>query len=219
MDVSKQVKNAALLEQITPEMAIDMLKEGNERFLSKGTIDRDFHWHIKETINSQHPFAIVLSCIDSRVMPSIIFDQGIGDLFIVRIAGNIINQDILGSLEYACGVIGSKLVVVLGHTSCGAVIAAVDNIEIGNLTASLKHIKLAMEKVDSNSIGERSSKNLLFVNRVAKKNVELAIEDIKSQSSILMELYNNNKIDIVGAMYNHTTGEVSFSSGMTSSDK
>ena len=210
MDLYGSVKDAESLRAMTPESALELLKEGNKRFLANDEIDRDHDWHIRKTIDSQHPFAIVLSCIDSRVMPSIIFDQGIGDLFIARIAGNIINQDILGSMEYACAAIGSKLIVVLGHTSCGAVKGAVDNIKLGNLTASLKHIRLAIKKIEYTENEERNSKNLDFVNKVAHKNVELAIDDIKSQSPILLELFENKDINIVGAMYNHATVEVIF---------
>jgi carbonic anhydrase len=208
IDIHNSVKSKKHLEQITPKLALNMLKEGNKRFLSKNIIERDHDWHIRETIDSQHPFAMILSCIDSRVMPSIIFDQGIGDLFVTRIAGNIVNQDILGSMEYACAYTGSKLVVVLGHTSCGAVKGAVDDVKLGNLTASLKHIKLAIEKIDYNK--EKNSKNLDFVDLVAKKNVELVIEDIKNQSPILLEMFDKKQINIVGAMYNHTNGEVKF---------
>ncbi len=210
MNTNNSVKDAEFLRNLTPVKALELLKEGNERFLKKDTIERDHDWHIRETIDSQHPFAIVLGCIDSRVMPSIIFDQGIGDLFIARIAGNIVNQDILGSMEYACAVVGSKLVVVLGHTSCGAVKGAIDDVKLGNLTASLKHIKLAIEKVKTGDDVLRVSKNPDFVDSVALKNVELSIEDIKSQSPVLLEMYEKNEIDIVGAMYNHATGEVTF---------
>jgi carbonic anhydrase len=208
MDLHGSPKNKNSLNKITPDTALDILKKGNKRFLEKDAIERDHDWHIKETIDSQHPFAIILSCIDSRVMPSIIFDQGIGDLFIARIAGNIVNQDILGSMEYACAVTGSKLIVVLGHTSCGAVKGAVDDVKLGNLTASLKHIKLAIEKIDYNK--ERNSKNLEFIDKVAYKNVELAIEDIKNQSPILLDMLNKKQIKITGAMYNHATGKVEF---------
>jgi len=210
MDIHGSIKNADSLKNITPEIALELLKEGNKRFLAKEPIERDHDWHIRETRDSQHPFAIVLGCIDSRVMPSIIFDQGIGDLFIVRIAGNIVNQDILGSMEYACAVTGSRLIVVLGHTSCGAVKGAVDNVKLGNLTASLKHIRMAMEKVDTDANEEKTSKNLSYIDKVALRNVELAIEDVKDQSPILLDLYKKKEIDIVGAMYNHKTGEVKF---------
>ena len=209
-DLSKQVKNKELLENMSPEMALQLLKDGNKRFVEKDMIERDHDWHIRETIDSQHPFAIVLGCIDSRVEPSLIFDQGLGDLFIARIAGNIVNQDILGSMEYACAVVGSKLILVLGHTSCGAIKGAIDGVVLDNLTPSLKHIQLAAEKIKGNDDVERSSKNLDFVNSVAYKNVELSIQDIKNQSPILRNLYEDGKIDIVGAVYDHTTGKVHF---------
>jgi len=209
-ELSKQVKNKEMLENMTPADALQLLKEGNQRFLKKDMIERDHEWHIRETIDSQHPFAIVLGCIDSRVEPSLIFDQGLGDLFIARIAGNIINQDILGSMEYACAVVGSKLILVLGHTSCGAIKGAIDGVVLDNLTPSLKHMQLAMANVPTKEGEERSSKNLEFVNSVAYKNVELSIEDIKKQSPILRGLYEEGKIDIVGAVYDHTTGEVHF---------
>jgi carbonic anhydrase len=209
-DLSKQVKNKSILESITPEMALQMMKEGNQRFVSKDMIEREHDWHIRETIDSQHPYAIVLGCIDSRVEPSIIFDQGIGDLFIARIAGNIINQDILGSMEYACAVSGSKLVLVLGHTSCGAVKGAIDNVVLDNLTPSLRHIQLAMERVKTSDDFERSTKNLEFVDLVATKNVEQSINDIRNQSPILRNLEEEGKIKIVGAIYDHSTGDVRF---------
>ncbi len=209
-DLSKQVKNKELLENMTPETALQLLKDGNKRFVEKDMIERDHEWHIRETIDSQHPFAIVLGCIDSRVEPSLIFDQGLGDLFIARIAGNIVNQDILGSMEYACAVVGSKLILVLGHTSCGAIKGAIDEVVLDNLTPSLKHIQLAAEKIKLAEDVERSSKNSDFVNSVAYKNVELSIQDIKNQSPILRNLYEEGKIDIVGAVYDHTTGKVHF---------
>jgi carbonic anhydrase len=210
MDINKEVKNKEILDNITPAKALKMLKDGNNRFLNKDEIERDHDWHIKETIDGQHPFAIVHACVDSRVLPSIIFDQGIGDLFVSRIAGNIINQDILGSMEYACSVVGSKLVVVLGHTSCGAVKGATDNVKLGNLTASLKHIKFAASNVKTIKNEERNSSNLQYVNNVAVENVLMAIDDIKNESKILSDMYKNGDIDIVGAMYHHDTGKVVF---------
>jgi carbonic anhydrase len=209
-DFSRQVKNKEILNKITPGIALEMMIEGNKRFVSKEMIEREHQWHIRETIDSQHPFAIVLGCIDSRVEPSIIFDQGIGDLFIVRIAGNIINQDILGSMEYAVAVAGSKLILVLGHTSCGAVKGAIDGVVLDNLTPSLRHIKLAMERVKTDNDVLRTSKNLEFVDKVARQNMEQSITDIKEQSPIIRNLYEEGKIDIVGAIYNHSTGEVEF---------
>jgi carbonic anhydrase len=210
MDINKEVKNKEILDNITPAKALEMLKDGNNRFLNKDEIERDHDWHIKETIDGQHPFAIVHGCVDSRVLPSIIFDQGIGDLFVSRIAGNIINQDILGSMEYACSVVGSKLVVVLGHTSCGAVKGATDNVKLGNLTASLKHIKFAASNVKTIESEARNSSNLQYVNNVAVENVLMAIDDIKNESKILSDMYKNGDIDIIGAMYHHDTGKVVF---------
>jgi len=195
---------------ISPQKAVELLKQGNQRFVSRDMIERDHQWHIRETLDSQHPFAIILGCIDSRVEPSIIFDQGIGDLFITRIGGNVVNDDIIGSMEYACAVVGSKLIVVLGHTSCGAVKGACDNVQLGKLTNALKPIRLAVESITTPEGYNRSSKNLDFVNQVARVNVEMAIENIKKQSDILQNLYLEGKIDIVGAIYNHRTGEVVF---------
>ncbi len=210
MDIGKSVKNADILNRITPTKALDLLKEGNKRFLSKEVAVRDHDWHIRETKDSQHPFAFILGCIDSRVLASLIFDQGIGDIFVGRIAGSIINQDILGSMEYACAIAGSKLIVVLGHTSCGAVKGAIDDVKLGNLTAALKPIKLAIAHTPVRDDEIVSSSNINFVDRVAMENVKLSIEDIKSQSPVLLEMFNKNEIDIVGAMYNHATGEVNF---------
>jgi len=209
-ELSKKVKTKEILQTITPDIALEMMKEGNRRFVNKDMIEREHEWHIRETIDSQHPFAIVLGCIDSRVEPSIIFDQGIGDLFIARIAGNIINQDILGSMEYACAVSGSKLVLVLGHTSCGAVKGAIDNVVLDNLTPSLRHIQLAMERVKTDDGIDRSAKNLEFVDMVATKNVEHSVNDIRNQSPILRNLEEEGKIKIVGAIYDHSSGEVRF---------
>ena len=210
MDIGKSVKNKEILNNITPVKALELLKEGNSRFLSKDVHERDHDWHIRETQDSQHPFAFILGCIDSRVIASIIFDQGIGDIFVGRIAGSIINQDILGGMEYACAVSGSKLIVVMGHTSCGAVKGAIDDVKLGNLTAALKPIKLAIAHTPLKEGELPISKNIDFVNRVAEENVRLSIEDIKSQSPVLLEMYNIGEIDIVGAMYNHATGEVRF---------
>ncbi len=209
-ELSKQVKSKEILSTITPDMALQMMKEGNDRFVKKDMIEREHEWHIRETINSQHPYAIVLGCIDSRVEPSILFDQGIGDLFIARIAGNIINQDILGSMEYACAISGSKLVLVLGHTSCGAVKGAIDNVVLDNLSPSLRNIQLAAEKVKTEEGFERTAKNLKFVNLVANKNVEQSINDIRNQSPILRNLEKDGDIIIAGAVYDHSTGEVVF---------
>jgi carbonic anhydrase len=209
-ELNKMVKNQEFLKNLTPNIAKQMLVEGNKRFLMKEPIERDHHWYMKETIDSQHPFAIVLGCIDSRVQPNIVFDQGIGDLFIARVAGNIINQDILGSMEYACKVVGSKLVVVLGHTSCGAVKGACDDFKMGNLTSSMRHIQLAVERTITPAGVVRNSKNLEFVDDVARMNVKLSVEDVLSQSEILRAMQENGEIDVIGAIYHHSTGEVEF---------
>jgi carbonic anhydrase len=209
-DLNKMVKSKEVLSMITPKIAKQMLIDGNKRFLAKEPIERDHEWHMRETLDSQHPMAIVLGCIDSRVQPNICFDQGIGDLFIARVAGNIINQDILGSMEYACKVVGSKLIVVLGHTACGAVKGACDDFKMGNLTSAMRHIQLAVERTLTPVGTDRSSKNIIFVDKVAKMNVHLAVEDITAQSEILKQMYEAGEIDIVGAIYHHSNGEVEF---------
>jgi carbonic anhydrase len=209
-DSNKLPLDAKTIQALTPEMAKQMLSDGNKRFLSKDMIERDHHWLMRSTIDSQHPFAIVLGCIDSRVQPNIIFDQGIGDIFIARVTGNIINQDILGSMEYACKVFNTKLVLVLGHTSCGAVKGACDDFKMGNLTSAMRHIQLAVEKVKTPEGYDRTSNNLEFVDSVAKMNVNLAVEDVLSQSEILRVMYSEGKIDVLGALYDHSTGEVTY---------
>ncbi|MDX1628957.1 MAG: carbonic anhydrase family protein [Fulvivirga sp.] len=194
--------------QLTPDKALQLLKEGNERFVKNSKKDRDLLQQVNETSTGQYPFAVVLSCIDSRVPAEIIFDQGIGDIFSARVAGNFVNQDILGSMEFACKVAGSKLVVVLGHTSCGAVKGACDDVKLGNLTDMLANLKPAVDGVEVD--GERNSKNAQFVQKVADKNVELTIEQIKKDSPVLKEMLDEGDIDIVGGMYDVTSGKVSF---------
>jgi len=193
-----------------PLKALQLLKEGNQRFVNDQRIERDLSKEISLTSNSQFPFATVLSCIDSRVTPNIIFDLGIGDLFNVKIPGNIINDDIIGSLEFACKIVGSKLVVVLGHTSCGAVRGACDHVKLGKLTGLLDKIEPAILAIKTPAGTDRSSNNLDFVDKVALKNVELTIENIKSQSEILRKMYTSGEIMIEGAMYDIGTGVVRF---------
>ena len=193
---------------MTPEKALQMLKDGNARFVSKNMGDRDLLKQVDATSTGQYPFAAVLSCIDSRVPAEIVFDQGIGDIFSARVAGNFINEDILGSLEFACKAAGSKLIVILGHSSCGAVKGACDDVKLGNLTGLLGKIKPAVNAVDEN--GDRSSANADFVQRVSDKNVELAIEDLKAKSPVLAEMLDAGEISLVGAMYDVKTGKVSF---------
>ena len=195
---------------MTIQQTVETLKEGNQRFLDKSPAERNLIQQVEDTATGQYPFAAVLSCIDSRIPTEVVFDQGIGDIFNARIAGNFINEDILGSLEFACKLAGSKLIVVLGHTSCGAVKGACDNAQLGNLTQMLDKIMPAVNATKTEEGEERNSKNLDFVNRVSAANVNLAIEQIKEKSSVLNEMYKNNEIDIVGAMYHVDSGKVVF---------
>ncbi|MCU4154916.1 hypothetical protein J1N10_02945 [Carboxylicivirga sp. A043] len=196
--------------KITPEKAIELLKNGNKRFLENKLLHRDYHQQLDVTADAQYPFAAVLSCIDSRIPVEVVFDQGIGDMFSVRIAGNILNDDILGSLEFACKLSGTKAIVVMGHTSCGAVKGACDDAKLGNLTQMLDKIKPAIEQTATEDGEARNSGNIEFVNNVASKNVELTIENIKSQSTVLKEMADNGEIAIVGAMYDVKTGLITF---------
>lgn len=193
---------------MTQEMAMQMLINGNARFVQGNPLNRDLHAQVKETATGQYPFATIVSCIDSRIPTEVVFDQGIGDIFNARVAGNFVNEDILGSLEFACKLAGSKIIVVMGHTSCGAVKGACDHAELGNLTQMLEKIAPAVNAIETAPDVDRSSKNLEFVNQVAEKNVEFTIENIKSQSPVLNEMLQNNEIKIVGAMYDVKTGMV-----------
>ncbi len=196
---------------MTPQTSLTALKEGNERFLNGNQISRNLNAQVEETSTGQYPFATVLHCIDSRVSAEHIFDQGIGDLFSIRIAGNFVNEDILGSMEFACKLAGTKVLVVLGHTACGAVKGACDHARMGNLTSLINKLEPAVEAVSSPADeSERTSANIDFVNAVAAKNVEMTIEDIRSKSPILKEMEDNGEIKIVGGMYDIATGKVSF---------
>ncbi|MEL6918855.1 MAG: carbonic anhydrase family protein [Bacteroidota bacterium] len=196
---------------MTPITAIEMLKEGNQRFLDNTAVHRNLLDQVKDTISGQYPFATILSCIDSRVSAELIFDQGVGDIFSARVAGNIVNEDILGSIEFACKLAGTKVVVVLGHTSCGAVKGACDDAKLGNLTALVSKIKPAVDAVKQpQDAALRNSQNLSFVNDVAVTNVHLTIENIRKQSPVLKEMEDQGEISIVGAMYDIANGKVSF---------
>ena len=196
---------------ITPSRAIELLKEGNTRFIENKKTERDLLDQVRETSTGQYPFATILSCIDSRVSSELIFDQGIGDVFSARVAGNFVNEDILGSMEFACKLAGTKVVVVLGHTACGAIKGACDDAKLGNLTALISKIKPAVKAVKfPEEANLRNSKNIHFVNDVSKKNVHLTIENIRSQSSVLNEMEEKNEIRIIGAMYNIDNGTVTF---------
>ena len=194
---------------MTPETAIAILKEGNERFVGNLKFNRNLLQQVNETRDGQWPFAVVLSCIDSRTSAELVFDQGMGDIFSVRIAGNIINEDILGSMEFACKVAGSKFIVVLGHTKCGAVKGACDHVELGNLTSLLAKLQPAIS-CETQTTLNRDSSNAIFVENVAKINVEEAVGEIQAKSPILKEMIDKGEIGICGAMYNVETGQVEF---------
>ena len=196
---------------MTPKKSLQYLKEGNKRFQSNLRTNRNLLQQVNETTDGQFPFATILSCIDSRVSAELVFDQGLGDIFSVRIAGNFVNEDILGSMEFASKLAGTKLIVVLGHTSCGAVKGACDDAKLGNLTAMLEKIKPAVKAVKlPEDPSLRNSKNLEFVDKVAEKNVNLTIDRILKESDVLAEMQNKGEILIVGAMYDVHTGAVQF---------
>lgn len=190
-------------EKTSPEMALEILMEGNRRFVEKRQLERELTSQVKETSKGQFPIAAILGCIDSRVPAEHIFDMGIGDIFNARVAGNIVNEDILGSLEYSCKVAGSKLVLVLGHTACGAVTAACNKVELGNITALLSKIKPAV-----NVFNDAINAGNYNVDEVAEKNVLLSMENIRNESPILAEMEKNNEILIKGAMYDVSSGKV-----------
>jgi len=190
-------------DALSPKDAYNMLIEGNKRFTQKLMADRDLLSQVSETSGGQYPFAVVLSCIDSRVPAELVFDQGIGDIFSARVAGNIVNEDVLGSMEYACKVAGSKVLVVMGHSKCGAVTSACKHVELGNITALLDKIQPAVKAVDEEMSDAK-------VEKVAAVNVKLTIERIRKESSILADMEKAGEITIVGAMYNVATGAVEF---------
>ncbi len=195
----------------TPDLALKYLKEGNKRFQDNVRLNRNLIEQVNETAGGQFPFATILSCIDSRVSSELIFDQGMGDIFSARIAGNFVNEDILGSMEFACKLAGTKLVVVLGHTACGAVKGACDHARLGNLTALINKIEPAVEAVkEPQDESLRNSKNIDFVNNVAEKNVLMSIDNIRNQSPVLAEMEANNEIKIIGGMYDISNGKVTF---------
>ena len=197
--------------QMTPDSSLQELKKGNLRFTGKSALNRDLLRQVEETSTGQFPYATVLSCIDSRVSSELIFDLGIGDIFSVRIAGNFVNEDILGSMEFACKLAGTKLVVVLGHTACGAVKVACDHARLGNLTTLINKIEPAVDAVkEPQDESLRNSGNINFVNEVAAKNVEMTIDNIRANSQVLSELEQQGEIKIIGGMYDIKTGGVTF---------
>lgn len=206
--------NKELQSAITPRKALEILKEGNNRFINNLKAHRNLLEQVNDTRDGQWPFATILSCIDSRTSAELIFDQGLGDVFSVRIAGNIVNTDILGSMEFACKVAGSKLIVVLGHTKCGAVKGACDHVEMGNLTELLSKIQPAVYQ-EKTTTDNRTSSNATFVENVAEINVKRNVKNIIERSFVLEQMIENGEIGIVGAIHNIETGNVSFYDDVT----
>ncbi|WP_395066182.1 carbonic anhydrase family protein [Flavobacterium sp.] len=201
--------NKELQSSITPRKALEILKGGNQRFIKNLQAHRDLLEQVNDTRDGQWPFAIILSCIDSRTSAELIFDQGLGDIFSVRIAGNIVNSDILGSMEFACKIAGSKLIVVLGHSKCGAIKGACDHVEMGNLTELLSKIQPAVYE-EKTITTDRTSKNGEFVENVSQINVKRSVKNIIERSFILEQMIENGEIGVVGAMHNIETGDVTF---------
>ena len=198
-----------LRDKITPIEAIEILRKGNERFVNNLKVNRNLLQQVNETSDGQHPFAVILSCIDSRTSAELIFDQGLGDVFSVRIAGNIQNPDILGSMEFSCKVAGAKVVVVLGHTKCGAVKGACDHVKMGNLTTLLEKLKPAVDG-ETSVTSDRNASNAEFVEKVASLNVRITKRQILKNSPILKEMIEKGEIALVGGMYDVETGIVDF---------
>lgn len=193
-------------QNLTPKLAHDILVQGNKRFVENLKAQRNLKDQVFETSKGQYPFAVILSCIDSRVPAELVFDQGIGDVFSVRVAGNIVNEDILGSMEYACKVAGSKILVVMGHTKCGAVTAACKDVKLGNITPLLEKITPAVKTIRKDD-SELSSEE---IEKVSFENVNVSIDRIRKESPILAEMEKNGEIEIVGASYDVSTGLVDF---------
>lgn len=206
--------NKETQSQLTPRLALEILQEGNNRFIKNLQANRDLLQQANETKEGQWPFAIILSCIDSRTSAELIFDQGLGDIFSARIAGNVVNTDILGSMEFACKVAGSKLIVVLGHSKCGAIKGACDHVEMGNLTELLSKIQPAIYQ-EKETKEDRTSKNPSFVENVSQINVKRSVKSIVDRSFILEQMVDNGEIGVVGAMHNIETGEVTFYNDVT----
>lgn len=194
---------------LTPQDAISILKEGNGRFINNLKANRNLLQQVNETSAGQFPFATILSCIDSRTSAELIFDQGLGDIFSIRIAGNVLNDDILGSMEFATKVVGTKVIVVLGHTKCGAIVGACNHVELGNLTALLQKIQPAIER-EVSITENRTGTNVEFVNKVTDIHVKLTIDRIRRESPVVAELEQQGAVKIIGGLYDVETGQVSF---------
>ena len=196
-------------EELTPDLALELLKGGNERFVNNIKAHRNLLQQVNETSAGQFPFAAILSCIDSRTSAELIFDQGLGDVLSIRIAGNILNEDILGSMEFSCKLAGSKLILVLGHTNCGAITGACNNIVLGNITGLLNKIKPAIE-LETETKTNRTDKNVAFLRNVTINNVFITVKKVREQSCILREMEETKQIKIVGGLYDVDTGQVTF---------
>jgi len=204
-------QNAHTQAAMTPSRALELLREGNQRFQDSRFAERDLRQQMRDTADGQWPYAAVLGCIDSRAPAELVFDQGLGDLFNVRIAGNIVNEDILGSLEFACKAAGAKLIVVLGHQSCGAVMGACDGVELGNLSQMLNKLEPAIAAVkEPEDPGQRTSRNAGFVHAVAVENVRQSRAAVLDRSEVLRAMKAAGQIDVVGAMYDLESGAVEF---------
>jgi carbonic anhydrase len=203
------VQNKASQAAMTPQQALTELKAGNARFVAGQPLHRNYPWQVQATASGQYPFAVVLSCLDSRQPIEIVLDQGIGDIFSARVAGNVLDDDILGSMEFACKVSGAKLIAVIGHSNCGAIKGAVDDVQLGNLTGLLTKIKPAIDAVPA-EVQPRTIKNAAFVDQVSEANVRLVMQQIRERSPILREMLDKGEIGIVGGMYDLSTGKVQF---------
>ena len=208
--LNSKVLTAEEQAKLTPAMVIDSLKKGNQEYTEDRLVIRNIPSRIKDAAAGQYPAAVILSCMDSRVPVEDVFHQGIGDIFVIRVAGNIINEDILGSMEYGCKVSGSKVIVVLGHEYCGAIKSAISDVKLGNITALLQKIQPAIKSASSSFQGDKSASNGSYVDTVCKKNVLLSIDEIRKGSPILKEMEDQKEIAIVGAIYHIKTGKVEF---------
>lgn len=207
VELDSEVMSTESQAALTPDAVLADLKSGNERYMNNDLTEFDLSAQVSATASGQFPKAVVLSCLDSRIPVEYVFDQSVGDLFVGRVAGNFINTDMLGSMEFGCKVAGSKVIVVMGHQSCGAVKAAIDDVKLGNITPMLTSIKPAVEKSKDFS-GEQSTKNGEYVSHVSTLNVEHAINEIREKSPILKEMEDNGEIKIVGALYHMDSGKV-----------
>ena len=201
--LTKKMRNS-----LAPENALQMLKDGNHRFVTNLKMNRNLLQQVNDTSDEQYPFALILSCIDSRTSAELIFDQGLGDIFSCRIAGNILNEDILGSMEFACKVAGAKLIMVLGHSECGAIKGACNNVKMGNLTSLLKKIRVVVKEFSKDKRVNQQSSD--FIDLISKENVKNVLKNIPKKSKIIRDLVKNKKIIIVGAMYDVSSGKVDF---------